>query len=95
MMRTTIVVLLDVILNVVNQPREALACAKEYLRKPNDFWDYMLFSDERKFNIFCSDCPQAVWRKPNTELDKRKFAASIKLGVAEMNVGGCMSAANV
>ncbi|GFV63367.1 HTH_Tnp_Tc3_2 domain-containing protein [Trichonephila clavipes] len=43
-----------------------LTFAKEHILKPQQFWNEVIFSDERKFNIFGSDGRRMVWRKPNT-----------------------------
>lgn len=82
------------LISKANQTKR-LAYAKEYISKPRDFWDSVLFSDESKFNIFQSDGRQTVWRKPNTELQKKNLAATVKHGGGGVIVWGCMSAAGV
>jgi transposase len=52
--------------------RKRLEFASAYVNKPIDFWKTLLFFDESKFNIFGSDGPQYVWRKPKKELDPKK-----------------------
>lgn len=42
--------------------KKRLQFAKEYVSKPPEFWNKVLFSDETKINLFGSDGRQMVWR---------------------------------
>jgi hypothetical protein len=69
-----------------------------YVNKPIDFWKTVLFSDESKFNIFGSDGPQYVWRKPKKkkkELDPKNVIPTVKHGGGHAVVWGCMDYAGV
>jgi hypothetical protein len=72
--------------------RKRLEFARTYVSKPIDFWKTVFISDERKFNIFDSDGPHYVWRKPKKK--KRtgcKIAIpTVKHGEGHTMVWGCM-----
>jgi transposase len=66
------------------------------VNKPIDFWKTVLFSDESKFNIFGSDGPLYVWRKPRKkELDPKNIIPTVKHGGDHAMVWGCMDYAGV
>jgi hypothetical protein len=58
--------------------RKRLEFARAYVDKPIDFWKTVLFSDESKFNMFGSDGPQYVWRKPKKELDPKNQQSNME-----------------
>lgn len=72
-----------------------LKFVQEHRDKTSDFWDNVIFADESKFNIFGSDGMQYVWRKPNTELEKKNLKATVKHGGGNVMVWACMSAHGV
>lgn len=72
-----------------------LKYAKEYLKKDQEFWNRVIFSDESKFNIHGSDSGQKLWRKPNTELQLANLNATVKHAGGSVMVWGCMSAGGV
>lgn len=69
--------------------------AIEYIRKTEDFWDTVMFSDESKFNIFHCDGRVRVWRKPKCELDADKVQATVKHGGGGAMIWGCMASSGV
>lgn len=69
--------------------------AREYVDKPQEFWDKFLFTDESKFNIFGSDGRIKVWRKPWQGLDSRYTAKTVKHNGGGVMVWGCMAANGV
>ena len=75
----------------INQAKR-LKFAKEYVSKDNTFWEQVIFSDESKFNIFGSDGPRYVWRKPNTEMNTKNLRPTVKHGGGSVMVWGCMAA---
>ncbi|GFV34000.1 transposable element Tc1 transposase [Trichonephila clavipes] len=56
-----------------------LKFAKEHILKPQQFWNEVIFSDERKF-IFGSDGRRMVWRKPNTSYHPKHTIPTVKHG---------------
>jgi hypothetical protein len=60
------------------------------VNKPIDFWKTVLFTDECKFDIFGSDGPQYVWRKPKKELGTKNVIPILKHGGGQAMVWGCM-----
>lgn len=75
--------------------KKRLEFAKQYINHGPEFWKHVIFSDESKFNIFGSDGKQIVWRKPNTELDKKNLQYIVKRGGGNVMVWGCMAAGGV
>ncbi|GBN31433.1 Transposable element Tc1 transposase, partial [Araneus ventricosus] len=75
--------------------RARLEFAKSNIKKPQEFWNSILFVDESKCNVFGSDGKQMVWRKPNSELEMKNLTTSIKHGGGSQMVWGCMSAVGV
>jgi hypothetical protein len=65
------------------------------VNKPINFWKTVLFTDESKFNIFGSDGPQYVWRKPKKERDPKNVIPIVKHGGGDTMVWGCMGYAGV
>jgi hypothetical protein len=68
---------------------------RAYVNKHIDFWKKNLFTDESKFNIFVSDGPQYVRRKPKKELDPKNVIPTLKHGGGQAMVWGCMGYAGV
>ena len=48
--------------------KKRLEWAKKYVDKPQEFWDSVIWSDESKFNLFCTDGAVKIWRKSREEL---------------------------
>lgn len=78
----------------VNQ-KKRLEFALKYINEADNYWNDVLFSDESKFNLFGSDGKQKVWRKPNTELEKKNLNVTIKHGGGSVLVWGCFAASGV
>ena len=57
-----------------------LKYAKEMLRKPLDFWDTIVWSDESKFNLFGSDGRTMMWRSRDEEFDPKCTVSTVKHG---------------
>ncbi|GFX23802.1 transposable element Tcb1 transposase [Trichonephila clavipes] len=72
-----------------------LTFAKEHILKPQQFWNEVIFSDERKFNIFGSDGRRMVWRKPNTSYHPKHTFPTVKHGGGSVMVWGCMAVSGV
>lgn len=75
--------------------RKRIEFAREHQNKDLDFWRTVIFSDESKFNIFRCDGRISVWRKPNTELERRNMLPTVKHGGGGVLVWGCMAASGV
>ncbi len=61
--------------------------------KDMDYWNYVLWSDETKINLFCSDGVKRVWRQPGEEYKDKCVLPTVKHGGGSVMVWGCMSAA--
>jgi len=62
------------------QRKERLNFAKDNVQKTPDFWDHVIFSDERGFQIFPTTRGQWTWRRPNESLLPSKVIPSVKHG---------------
>ena len=72
--------------------KKRLEYARKYVEEPEEFWNNVIFTDESKFNIFCSDGLVRVWRRPNTELDPKNLRPTVKHGGGSVMVWGAYSA---
>ncbi len=61
--------------------------------KDMDYWNYVLWSDETKINLFGSDGVNPVWRQPDEEYIDKRVLPTVKHGGGSVMVWGCMSAA--
>ncbi len=61
--------------------------------KDMDYWNYVLWSDETKINLFASDGVKHVWQKPGEEYKDKCVLPTVKHGGGSVMVWGCMSAA--
>ena len=65
--------------------RKRLKFAKEFISKEEKWWKDVIFADESKFNVFGSDGRTIVWRKPNTEMEKKSSPTYCKTRWWESN----------
>ncbi len=63
--------------------------------KDMDYWNYVLWSDETKINLFGSDGVKHVWRQPGEEYKDKCVLPTVKHGGGSVMVWGCMSAAGI
>ncbi len=61
--------------------------------KDMDYWNYVLWSDETKINLFGSDGVKHVWRQSVEEYKDKCVLPTVKHGGGSVMVWGCMSAA--
>lgn len=81
-------------ISAVNRQKR-LDFANEYVNKPPQFWEKVLFSDESKFCIFGIKGRKLVWRKQGTAFDKQNLVPTVKHGGGGVMVWGCMAANGV
>ncbi len=67
--------------------------AEDKQTKDMDYWNHVLWSDEPKINLFCSDRVKHVWRQPGEEYKDKCVLPTVKHGGGSVMVWGCMSAA--
>ncbi|XP_063977348.1 transposable element Tcb1 transposase [Diachasmimorpha longicaudata] len=69
--------------------------ANEYVSKPPEFWNSIIFTDESKFCIFGIKGKKLVWRKTGKAYEKENMVPSVKHGGSGVMVWGCMAANGV
>ncbi len=57
-----------------------LEFAKRHLKKPSQFWNNILWTDETKINLYQSDGKRRVWRRKGTAHDPKHTTSSVKHG---------------
>ncbi len=67
--------------------------AEKKQTKNMDYWNHVLWSDETKINLFCSDCVKRVGWQPGEEYKVKCVLPTVKHGGGSVMVWGCMSAA--
>lgn len=65
--------------------------AKKYVNMPLTYWKRVLWSDESKFNLVCSDGKQKVWRKPGEAFKLSCMRGTVKYGGGNIMVWGSMA----
>ncbi len=69
-----------------------LEFAKRHLKKPSQFWNNILWTDETKINLYQSDGKRRVWRRKGTAHDPKHTTSSVKHGGGSVMVWACMAA---
>ncbi len=55
-----------------------LEFAKQHLKKPSQFWNNILWTDETNINLYQSDGKRRVWRRKGTAHDPKHTTSSVK-----------------
>ncbi len=69
-----------------------LEFAKRHLKKPSQFWNNILWTDETKINLYKSDGKRRVWRRKGTAHDPKHTTSSVKHGGGSVMAWACMAA---
>ncbi len=72
-----------------------LEFARAHADKDEDYWDYKLWSDETKINVFGTDGFKTVWHRKGEEYKEKCMMPTVKHGGGSVLMWGCMSAAGV
>ncbi len=73
-----------------------LEFARAHADKDEDYWDFILWSDETKINVFGTDGFKTVWRRKGEEYKEKCMVPTMKHhGGGSVLMWGCMSAAGV
>lgn len=66
-----------------------------WIKKADEEFCSIIFTDECKFNLFTPDRNTKVWRKPGQGLDSRYLDLTVKHGGGSVMVWGCISSRGV
>ncbi len=69
-----------------------LEFAKRHLKKPSQFWNNILWTDETKINLYQSDGKRRVWRRKGTAHDPKHTTSSVKHGGGSVMAWAYMAA---
>ncbi len=67
-----------------------LEFAKRHLKKPSQFWNNILWTDETKINLYQSDGKRRVWRRKGTAHDPKHTTSLVKHGGGSVMAWACM-----
>uniref|UniRef100_A0A671VT84 Sleeping Beauty transposase HTH domain-containing protein n=1 Tax=Sparus aurata TaxID=8175 RepID=A0A671VT84_SPAAU len=75
--------------------KACLEFARAHADKDEDYWDYILWSDETKINVFGTDGFKTVWRRNGEEYKEKCMVPTVKHGGGSVLMWGCINAAGV
>jgi len=76
--------------------REArLEWAQEYAKKPAEFWDTVIFSDETSIHVHEAMRGSYVWRFKGEDLEPGMVQETTKFGGSKLQVWGCLTSQGV
>ena len=82
------------LVNKVNRGKR-LKFARDMLKKPIEFWETVILSDESKFNLFGSDGKVMVWRTLKEEYDPHCIVPTVKHGGDSVTVWSCFTRSGI
>ena len=68
-----------------------LALTKQWIFWKKDDWNKVIFSDQSKFYLFCSDGRVRAWKNPVETYLEKNLNKTVKYGGGSFTVWGCMS----
>ena len=71
--------------------KDRLKFVETYEKKRMQFWEKVIWSDERKFELFGRNTATCVWRKNGTAFKKHKAIPTFKFGGGSINIWGRFS----
>ena len=69
-----------------------LEFAKQHLKKPLQFWNNILWTDETNINLYQNDGKRRVWRRKGTAHVPKHTTSSVKHGGGSVMAWACMTA---
>jgi len=74
-----------------NHRQRRLEFAREFAKKPLDFWKKVIFSDKAPFQVFATPSGQWTWRRPHEKLEDRNIFPTVKHGGGTLQIWGSMT----
>jgi hypothetical protein len=71
--------------------KRRVALAKDLLNKPISFWKRVIWSDEKKFELFGAKRRVIVYRRPGERYELKYLKPTIKHGGGSLMLWGCLS----
>uniref|UniRef100_A0A8C5QBW8 Transposase n=1 Tax=Leptobrachium leishanense TaxID=445787 RepID=A0A8C5QBW8_9ANUR len=73
--------------------KSRLQYAKSHVDKPQKFWDSVLWTDEKKLELFGPMDQRYVWRRKNKAYEEKNTLPTVKHGGGSIMLWGCFASA--
>ena len=74
--------------------KDRLKFVETYEKKGKQFWEKVIWSDEKKVELFGRNIATSVWRKNSTAFKKHNTIPRFKFGGGSIMIWGCFSSKN-
>jgi hypothetical protein len=78
------------LITTINKKKRVAWC-KKYLHWTSDDWKRVLWSDESRFTIFCTDGHVKIWRNPHEAMDPSCLVPTVHSSGGGIMVWGSFS----
>ena len=64
----------------LKEQEDQIRVTKKHLKKPEQFWKNILWTDETQIYLYQNDGKRRVWRREGTAQDPKHITSSVKHG---------------